>query len=892
MVIPLLTTKLNPPPLGPDLIQRPQLIERLNKGINGKLTMLSAPAGFGKTTAVIQWLLQIDRAYAWVSLDNGDNDSNRFLTYFISALQNINQNFGKGIQTALQMPQAPPAAAVIAELINDIAAYNNPFILVLDDYHQIDNQQIHDLIAYFIEHQPENILLVISTRYDLPISVSKLRSQRQLTELRSADLRFTLEETSDFLNGTMALELPPESIKALENRTEGWAATLQLLALSLQAREDKLSFVNTFSGDHTYIVDYLVDEIMTSQSEQIQSFLVQTSVLDMFCVSLADAVLEISDSQDLIEQIAQVNLLLIPLDDERRWYRYHHLFVDYLRQGLTDLQPQRIPQLHLRAAAWYQENGYVEEAIKHGMQAEAYDFVIDLIEDNAEIFWWRGEHSLLHKWLLEIPHDLTAARPGLNIIFSIIYLMGGKNDEAEKYLEIAEKALAGNQTKPEQAEMYGMISAVRASCAFLLNGDVPTTIEYARQALQLLPEDNATWRCVVALASGDAHALTGDLIAAKEDYQEAVNAAKQADHLFLFMVASAKLANSFLVRGLLHDGADTARQAMTLADEREMLHTPRTALLFIILADIYCEWNQLSDASKYIHEGLELSRRANNVFASAWGYRTLGKILFSKGDLSGAQNAIDNLEDLTRKSNLPHFLISSLVTWKVRIEIARSKKDKDRLRIVERLLGDNDSISNEEKITYDSYLRLFSLARLMIAQQKYPVVEDYLERLLQISGSWGYTNGMIEVLVLQSVTYYAQDKVDQALSALKDALSRAEPEGYIRLFVDEGRVIADLLKQIGTTGIFSDYITTLLAAFEEFPGVETPKSDQPLIEPLSERELEILDLLTTELSVPEIADRLMVSANTVRTHTRNIYAKLEVHNRRAAVRRAEELGFL
>jgi LuxR family maltose regulon positive regulatory protein len=879
------------PPLRTDLVQRPQIIERLNKGLRGKLTMISAPAGSGKTTTLIEWLNLIGKPSAWLSLDAEDNDISRFLTYFISALQTVDESFGESALSMRLVPQAPSNKAILSELINSIGIYQGDLILVLDDYHAIESQQVHDLVNYFLENQPENIHLVIASRYDPPLPISRLRGQRQLMEIRSHDLRFDREEMDKFLNEIMGLELNPENIELLEERTEGWIVSLQLLALSLQDREDKQDFVTSFSGDHHYVVDYLVDEIMTSQSEEIQTFLYQTSILDRLCAPLSNAVVKSDKSHNLLQHLEKTNLFLIPLDTERQWYRYHHLFVDYLRQHLQEHQPEIITGLHQRAAEWYKNNGFVEEAIKHSLRAEEYDFAATIIEKNADDFWWSGDQATLQRWLTAIPDETIKARPRLSISFAITDLMAGRSEEIEKRLQAAEKAIKQNISKTIETELHGIIAAIRASSAFLIQGNIPATIKYSQKALELLPEENATWRSVVALDSGDAHSVTGDLEAAKQAFHQAVTASKQAKHVFLFMLSSAKLANNYLVRGHLHAGAEAVQQALEYAEERGVLQTTSTALLFTILADILCEWNQLTDSLNHIERGIELSERSNNLLSVAWSYRTLTKILFSSGDLVGAQKAIRRLESLARKTDLPSYIISSLVTWKVRIEIAKSRIDKSRLGIAERLLQEYE-IKIDDEISYDNFLRYFSLARLRIAQKKYDEAEKTLDWLLITAESWGYANGLIELLVLKSLVLFSQDKETQALTVLGDALAKAEPEGYVRIFVDEGEPMAKLLQRARANGIAPDYVNSLLAAFDTIMVAEPSSIGQVLLEPLSKRELEVLRLLTTELSVPEIADELIVSANTVRTHTRNIYAKLDVNNRRSAVRRAEELKLL
>lgn len=892
MAYPILTTKVSIPPLRTDLVHRPHIIEHLNNSSRGKLTMVSAPAGFGKTTAIVEWLNSVDRPKTWITLEQSDNEVSRFLAYLISAFQTLDESF-KRIQISTPLiPQAPSDNAILSELINAIAAYQGNPILVLDDYHHIENQEVHDLVNYFLKHQPPNLHIVIASRYDPPLQISLLRAQGQMIEIRSEELRFTKQEISKLLNEILALGLESENIDMLVERTEGWIASLQLLALSLQGRADKGDFVASFSGGHHYLVDYLVDEILVNQPEEIQTFLYRTSIFDRFCAPLCDAVMGGVNSRKLLRKLEKSNLLLIPLDNERVWYRYHHLFADCLKQRINENQPEILPELHRKAGEWFKGEGLFEEAIIHGIQAEDYDFVVDLIEEYADVFLWHGDHATLQRWLSTIPEHKFKSRPLLSISFAITDLMAGRSEEIEKKLLVAETALESITLKSDKKELQGIIAAIRASSAFLISGNVSDTIKFSQQALKLLPENNATWRTVVALDSGDAHTLSGNLEAAEHDYHQAAASSKRGEHVFLYRVSSAKLANNFLARGHLKAGAETIQQAIEFTDTWGMLETPRTPLLFTILADIQCEWNQLTEALKNINKGIAQSEEANNLLAAAWGHRTLAKILFSSGELAAANKAIGKLESLARRTKLPSYILTSLLTWKVRIEIAKSGADKSRLELAERLLQEQEFSLTDDKFSYDSYLRQFSQVRLLIAQQKFTEAIRNIDRLMEITEAWGYTNGLIELLILKSLTFYLQNEKAQAIAVLEDALSKAEPEGYVRLFVDEGEPIAALLQRIRDKGIFLDYIDSLLAAFKETGGIEPLQLQQTLIEQLSKRELEILNLLSTELSVPDIADQLMVSANTVRTHTRNIYAKLEVHNRRSAVRRAQELKLI
>jgi len=560
----LLTTKLHIPPAWPDLISRPRLIEQLNAGLHRKLTLVSAPAGFGKTTLLSEWVHAGvgSREYgvgskehtserpptpffAWVSLDESDNDPTRFLAYFIAALQTIETNIGRGVLSSLQSPQPPPTKAILTTLINEIAAIPDRIVLVLDDYHLIEAQSIHDALTFLLEHLPPQMHLVIAAREDPPLPLARLRARSQLIELRATDLRFSSSEAAEFLNRMMSLDLSAEDIAALERRTEGWIAGLQLAAISMQGHKDVSGFVQSFTGSHRFVLDYLMEEVLEQQSESVQTFLLQTAVLDRLTGSLCDAVrfgvaetprfgsakspTGQGNGQATLETLERANLFIVPLDEERRWYRYHHLFADLLRQRLHSIQSEQVPTLHLRASEWYEQNGFTDGAIEHALLAEDFERAVHLIEEHVDAIWACGEHAKLRRWLDWLPVEVVYSKPHLCVFHAWLLFTGGQQDAAERCLQAVDRALAPSnycttETSPieedqppgsDRMKLRGRVAAIRAFVASY-RSDAPEIIRHARQALGYLPEQDLTWRSTAAVALGDAYSFVGDLAAYHE----------------------------------------------------------------------------------------------------------------------------------------------------------------------------------------------------------------------------------------------------------------------------------------------------------------------------------------------------------------------------------------
>ncbi|MFC1976235.1 LuxR C-terminal-related transcriptional regulator [Chloroflexota bacterium] len=912
----MLQTKLYIPPSRPEFVPRPRLIERLNKGLRQnqgfgrKLTLISAPAGFGKTTLVSDWLRQLDESTAWVSLDESDNDSVRFLSYFVAALQTIEAwkelpgNIGKGALSALQSPQPPPPETVLAILINEIAAIPDRLVLVLDDYHLIEAQPIHDALTFLLEHLPPQMHLVIVTREDPNLSLPRYRARGQLIELRGADLRFTNAEAAEFLNQVMSLNLSAEDIATLETRTEGWIAGLQLAAISMQGHEDTTSFIKSFTGSHHFILDYLLEEVLEQQPEGIQNFLLRTSILDRLTGSLCDVLTGQDNGQATLEILEHANLFIIPLDDERRWYRYHHLFADLLRQRLRQTQPMQVSTLHHRASEWNEQNGFADQAIEHALHAEDFEQAAHLIEEQADAIWERGEHTKLRRWLEGLPAKLVFSKPQLCIFHAWYLFASGQQDAVERSLQAAEQALdtsadRATETSPierdqpsgsDRMKLRGRAAAIRAFLASH-RGDVPGVIQHSHQALEYLPEQDSAWRSGAAIALGDAHGIKGNMTAAYQARLEALETCKAAGDIYFSMIANLRLALILRMQGQLQRTIEICQQQMQLANESGMPQTVVVGGLLATWGEVLAELNDLDGAIHQAKKGAELTECGGDVATLVWHYLCLVRVLFSRADMCGAEEIIQKMENIFREHDVPPIITNQMAAWQARIWLAQDKLDAASQWVGERGLdagGDPIYLHEMEYIV---------LARILIAQGRLDETIGLLQRLLEAAETGGRTSRAIEILLLQALAFQAGGETTQAMVALEQALTLAEPGGFIRIFVDEGPPMARLLYKAATRGIAPDYARRLLAAFpvaepEQTDPSKTQAPKSELVEPLSERELEVLQLIAEGLTNPEIASRLFLTLNTVKAHTRNIYGKLGAHNRTQAVAQARALGIL
>jgi len=924
MSTPILATKLYIPPPRPNVVLRPRLIERLNEGLHRKLTLIAAPAGFGKTTLVSAWVAArtADRGLrtatvtsalspqssarstrvAWLSLDEGDSDPTRFLAYLVAALQIIAPTIGAGVVAVLQSSQPPPTEAMLTALLNDITAIPDPFVLVLDDYHVIDAQPVDLALAFLLEHLPPQMHLVITTREDPQLPLARLRVRDQLTELRATDLRFTPAEAAAFLSQVMDLDLSAEEVAALESRTEGWIAGLQLAALSMRGRDDIAQFVRAFAGDNRYVVDYLVDEVLQRQPERVRSFLLQTAILDRLHGSLCDAVTGQERGQAQLEALERGNFFVVPLDDQRHWFRYHHLFADVLAAHLRAEQPDQVSTLHRRASDWYEHNGSAADAIRHALAAEDFARAADLVELAVPALRRSRQGTTLLGWLKALPDELILVRPVLSVGYAWALLAGGELEAVEARLLSAERWLdttVDMRERPQarSAEMVvvdeeqfrllpGSIAVYRAAHAQVL-GDVANTVKYARRALDLLPEEELLGRGAAAALLGLASWASGDLETAYRTFADGMARVQMAGNISDAISGTIALADIRIAQGRLHEAMRTYEHSLQLATEQGEPVPRGTADLYVGMSELQREHNDLHAATQHLLRSKELGERTGIPENRYRWCVAMARIREAQGDLDGPLELLHEAERLYVSDFFPN--VRPVAALKTRVWVAQGRLGEALGWAREHGLSAHDDLS---------YLREFehiTLARVLLARSKSDRADrsileaiGLLERLLKAAEAGERMGSVIEILVLQALAHQIQGDIPAALAPLSRALTLAEPEGYVRMFVDEGPPMAVLLEAAAKHGTAPSYVRRLLAALGKAED-RTPVK-QGLIEPLSVRELDVLRLLRTDLSGPDIARELMVSLHTLRTHTNNIYTKLGINNRRAAVRRAEELG--
>jgi len=922
MAAPLLRTKLYTPPSRPDAVRRPRLVHRLAAGFGrgNRLTLISAPAGFGKTTLLCEWIASCERPFGWLSLDEGDNDPLRFWAYVVAALRMIDEwedSAGSEAEVALgalRSPQPAQASTFITGLINQVGLAQDHFALVLDDYHLITSQAIHDGLAFLLDHLPNKMHLVIATRADPPLPIARLRGRGQLTELRRADLRFTLDEASGFLGRIMGLKLTAADVGALAARTEGWITGLQMAAASMQGREDVSGFVTALTGSHRYILDYLVEEVLQRQPPQVQAFLFLTSVLGRLSAPLCEAICSVrasasggkevpaelflsqalwggeggaeaapTDAQSRLDMLDRANLFIVPLDDERRWYRYHRLFRDLLLKRLQQMQPDLVPVLHRRASEWYEQHGLASEAIDHALSGEDYSRAVDLVERCAESTLMRSEVVTLLQWVDKLPDELVRSRPALCLYHAWTLLLAGRPLESiEGRLQHAEKA----------ASLRALIAVYR--------GQISRAIEQARLGLEQLTEEDRFLRGLATWIMGLVQLADGDLEAGSQALDEVVRMSREMGNVMFASAALSHVAKLQKRRGQLQQAKATYERALALATDTLGRPVPIAGEALMGLGELWREWNDLETATSYLTQGIELSRGWSEVSAFD-GYIPLARVRQARGDENGAWDAVREAQQLALKTDSTELDDLAVDMFAALLSTAQGDVEAAMRWAEERGVGTDAAGGDpESRETFlNAHLRKYErlvLARALIKQDRPGEALAVLEQLLPRMEGQGRTDLVIEIQVLRALAAQAQGSIERALGALESALSLAEPGGYVRMFVDEGEPMARLLHQAAARGIAPEYSGRLLAAFELQridQGLKAPTGpSSPLVEPLSPREVEVLKLLAAGLSNKEIAERLVIAVGTVKKHLKNIYGKLGVHSRTMAVARGRDVGLL
>ncbi|NUO79132.1 hypothetical protein HUU05_03575 [candidate division KSB1 bacterium] len=904
----LLATKLYPPKRRFDVVQRPRLTERLNASLQQQLTLISAPAGFGKTTLLGEWIPASPRCVTWVSLDKSDNDPMRFWSYIIASLQMLRSDLGKNAQALLDAPHPPTFETLLTSLANEIAAFPEAFVLVLDDYHVIETPPIHEALAFLLEHLPRNMHVMITSRADPSLPLARLRARREMTELRAHDLRFTMTESTAFLNEVMKIGLAEKDIAALDHRTEGWIAGLQLAALSLQGREDVSARVQAFTGDDRYILDYLIEEVFQRQPESVQNFLLQTSILNRMCGSLCDAVLyaqsgeqraegnlEQYNSQATLEQLERANLFIIPLDDKRQWYRYHHLFADLLRFRLQQSQPEIIAALHRRASHWFESNGLMEEAIEHAIAAKDWDRAAGLIETVALKMLVRWQQGTLQNWMKQLPAQSLEKRPDLCLWHAFGFLQNASYDACEPYLQIAEQAW---QSTPPDHKLYA-VWTIRAMVAFV-RADANASLEAGQKAVSFMQSANPLEQALGMLGLALALVLNGRYREAQTSFDEIIVASEKIGHHVIYFASSMWLSYIHATQGRLRQ----AMAALQRAERRGSLNVPVPAILTHSLqCDLESEWNNMEVAERHLRACLEVKRQnPGDWLFIIDGVQALVRMLWQHDEKAEAARFIDHQLELAKKHR------NALTVRQMQALHAQMSLWEHDLTAAARW-AKTSHLATDENFSFGREIEYLTFVRVLFAQTRYDEAITLLNRLQRTVEADGRVRCLVEISVLQALAHKNLAQAQQAMLALERALTLAEPEGYIRTFVDEGAPMVELLRQFirdqrerpsEASQALQSYAMKLLAAFppELAPAaVQTHKTSAALpasylVDPLSERELEVLKLIANGLSNPEIARKLFVANSTVKRHINNIYAKLNVHTRTQAVAKGKGLKLL
>ena len=899
----LLATKLHCPSTPPKRVHRPHLIQRLNEGLEfgRQITLVSAPAGFGKTTCISEWVNALDCPVTWLSLDPVDDDPGRFFIYLVAALQKVDDNLGREIKSVLRSGQLPPSEIISTTLSNDIQELEGRFLLVLDDFQVIQDRIILQVLEKLITNLPQPLHLVLLTREDPPLPLARLRANNQMTEIRAGDLRFTSSEASRFLNEVMGLSLSQADIAVLEDRTEGWIVGLQLAGLSVRDRANPSSFIATLSGSHRFILSYLTEEVLTRQSEEIQSFLLQTSVLDRLSGDLCNAVTGRTDGHALLERLLSANLFLIPLDDEQRWYRYHHLFADLLRDLQNALQKDKTAELHQRASQWYAQAGmgergpFVSEAIQHALAAADYAMAVHLVESHAMGMILRGYVKTVEGWMQAIPPESGSQSPKANMAFAWMHLLHGTLAQASPYLERAQAAFSGPQMRPHLGEEDTSLKAEwLALQSNLLNaqGKPAESLALANRALEMTPEKDHYVRSLIYLGLADAYQQMDDYVHAVDAFQMIVQHGRAAANFIVELLGLTGLSAMALRHGQLHLAFEIASQGVDRVEHSGSL-PPISAAIYGELGQVYYQWNQLEQAHRFFLRATQVSTLSGYSDAEIIYVVIRSRLYQVEGDLAASAREIQEAVDLLQ-GGAPAWVRSEVISQQVRLYLAQ-----DNPAAAETVLRQS-GVSIQDEITHKTDLIHLAYLRLMLHRGAQDYQNDKLRqrselarRIIASAEAGQRIETALQALLLLALIQSLSGDTKGSLELLDQALGLAEPEGYIRIFLDEGAPVAALLRHAQEQGIHSDYVKELLALFPSPTGESNlPQKIGELIEPLTERELEILRLIYEGCSNQEIARRLVITLHTVKKHNSNIYTKLGVNSRTQAVARARQLRLL
>ncbi len=916
-ILPVLRTKLYVPVLRDRVVSRSHLIDIIDQGLRAehKLILLSAPAGFGKTTLLSEWVATGDLSVAWLTIDDGDNDLTRFLTYLVAALQTVHEGIGEKSLDLQRSPQPPSITGVLTPLINELVGHADRLVLVLDDYHLIDAESVHTALEFIVQNLPPHIHIILASRTEPPLSLPRLRGTIGLTEITERDLRFTHQETADYMNRIMGLGLSSEDVGELEARTEGWVVGLQMAALSMQGRQDITGFIRSLSGTHRFILDYLMEEVLERQREDVQQFMLQTAILEQLSSALCDEVLgleffeaheqlgtgfpaipPLNTSQDYLEYLGRENLFIVPLDDERRWYRFHRLFAEILQDKILQTNPGRIPELHRRASTWYEKQGMLTECVHHRMAAEDYSEAARLIARNALALVYQGNLATLVRWLEGLPSEVKGSQPWLSIAHAWALTFAGQLTEVAGLIREAEENLDRITDPLELRRISGIIDALRAYL-LALRGSMSLAAEFAREALKPLPDEDHILRGFTAMLLATVLRWEGRLDEAHEAYQQAIEINQQAGDKNVLLETLCDLAGLQALQGKLRDSLDTCEQALSMARlhfEQMGTRLPAHGYACIRMSDILRERNELEQAREWAREGLELSQDWGQADLLVRVYIYSARALKACGDTSEAAAALRSAYRVA--SELSPWYIGRVEAWEADLNLECG----DLTAVQE--WAESQTVDGE--IAFHDFESNLTLARVHVLTQPKSGrasestggdVEMLLDRLENLALETGAYRYLLEVQILQALHKQDASLQSQAQEIISSAVRIAAPEGFLRPFLRYGEAIRSLLVGSQAIDAYDDFHRDVEEALLELIPVDAPRPHPQLTglpEPLSPRELEVLRMLPTHLSTTEIADELCVAPSTIRSHIKSIYSKLDVHSRTEAVDRATDLELL
>ncbi|MEW6402168.1 MAG: LuxR C-terminal-related transcriptional regulator [Chloroflexota bacterium] len=891
MTDPLIRTKLHPPFIRTGLVPRPRLQARIAEGLRGPLTLVIAPAGFGKTNLTVPCVAECGIPVAWLSLDKNDNQVGRFLSYLIAALQEADSTLGSEAAQLMAASQQALPEAILTSLVNDLYSASGEIILVLDDYQLISSQAVHEKVAFLLEHQPSTLHLVIATRSDPPLPLARLRARGQTVELRADDLRFTEFEAAQFLNDFMGLQLEAGLVVTLEERTEGWIAGLQMAALSMRDREDVRGFIDGFSGTNRYILDYLLEEVLARESNEFQEFLLQTAILDRLCGPLCDAVIGHQPervgapvSQRMLESLERRGLFVIPLDDNCCWYRYHHLFADLLQSQLRQSRPDLIPTLHIRAYAWLEEKGFITEAIQHLLSAQEMDRAADLIERYGPARWAESDRSVL-QMADGLPPEMLISRPKIGLYQAWLFIILGLVEKAVPLLKDLAQHVADADSHAGGQWMQTMIGLALAFLGHRTSPGFDSLPDY--QVIDEIPASEPILRDAADVLYAMTLGRRGEFERASEVAVKCIQRQKTSYQTLTIPTLPPFLARIYLLQGRLNEAASLCREFLELMREKGIRFIYSAGSMNIVLGEVLYERNRLEEAEKQIRDGLQANEPWSDIMSDAWGLLALIRVLRARGDDAGALQNIEKFETRLQQPLRPHEFEEDFHTLRVRLQLASGD--------LQTASHWADEIQHSENFRlHPEYYRL-TLACIGLMQERYGHVEKILTGASSVTAAGNRIARQIETNLLLAVAIAGQQRLLEAFGIIEASLALAEPEGYIRIFLDIGRPARELLAAYlrSDAPAHKRYAQKVLEAFSDAKQVPSPGS-QPtgLIEPLSGRELEVLDLIALGKTNQEIAQHLIVAPGTVKAHTASIYRKLNVANRTEATARARQLGIL